>query len=78
MALACGDNNDRLQHIQWTSWTPQGANGTGERVRNNCIPDCASGQSVTNKAEVRLSHPVQDERGSYFRSVTVGGEVISK
>lgn len=32
-----------VEHISWTSWTPQEATGVGVLMTNNGIPDCASG-----------------------------------
>lgn len=42
--LACGDANDYLAHLSWTSWSPGVASATGVQEENDCVPDCAAGQ----------------------------------
>jgi hypothetical protein len=40
-----------LQDLSWTSWGPQGADGTGTVAVNTCIPDCATTAAI-NKTPV--------------------------
>jgi hypothetical protein len=41
--LACGDGNDYLTGLSWTSWTAGLASATGVQEENDCIPYCAAG-----------------------------------
>ncbi len=41
--LACGDGNDYLTRLSWTSWAPGLASATGVQEENDCIPYCAAG-----------------------------------
>ncbi|HEX6452785.1 MAG TPA: hypothetical protein VF060_25420 [Trebonia sp.] len=42
--LACGDGNDALVRMTWTSWTPRLASGYGTETLNDCLPNCAEGK----------------------------------
>lgn len=47
-----------LANLSWTSWGPDGAEGTGdETVQTGCTPDCASGPRYTNPVRIRASNP---------------------
>jgi hypothetical protein len=41
--LACGDGDDWLSGLSWTSWTPRLASGYGTQTEDDCIPYCAAG-----------------------------------
>lgn len=45
-----------LEDMSWTSWGPQGADGTGTAVLNTCENDCASGPVVKNPIVVHASN----------------------
>jgi hypothetical protein len=44
LTIACGDGNDSLKSIRWTSWSATMARGTGVEELNDCIPYCAAGK----------------------------------
>jgi hypothetical protein len=46
------DGTGELQNMNWTSWGPAGADGTGTAVETNCVPSCAEGQRVRYPAVV--------------------------
>ncbi|MCK8680813.1 MULTISPECIES: hypothetical protein [Streptomyces] len=52
--IACGDGNNRLTRLRWTSWGPDGAVGTGVNVVNDCRPYCAAGTLRSYPVTVRL------------------------
>jgi hypothetical protein len=64
--LACGDGSDSLIAVHWTSWTPDGATGTGIEHLNNCIPNCG-GQAESKF----VNYPVKISlTGSYLAAQT--------
>lgn len=77
ISLACGDNNDVLQEITWTEWTPVSATGTATRVTNDCTPNCADGKTQkTEDVKVVLSNPYDTVSGPSFTQVVVDGVVV--
>jgi hypothetical protein len=56
--LTCADGGWLITEIEWSSWTPHGANGVGVYSENQCDPDCASGVRIESKVKVRLSSPI--------------------
>jgi len=41
--IACGDGNDYLSGLAWTTWGPRLASATGTENINDCVPYCAAG-----------------------------------
>jgi hypothetical protein len=57
IVVACGDGNDRLTHLSWTTWTTTTATGRGVDELNSCTPSCAAGRFVSYPMTVTLSKP---------------------
>ncbi|WUJ18519.1 hypothetical protein OHS70_33110 [Streptomyces sp. NBC_00390] len=55
--LACGDGNNRLTELQWSSWGPTSAVARGLDVVNDCQPYCAAGKFHSYPVTVRLDRP---------------------
>ncbi|MGW2181315.1 hypothetical protein ACWCXX_25095 [Streptomyces sp. NPDC001732] len=55
--LACGDGNNRLVDIHWSSWGPTSAAGRALDVVNDCQPYCAAGKFHSYPVTVRLDRP---------------------
>ncbi|WSB04855.1 hypothetical protein OIE54_39855 [Streptomyces sp. NBC_01794] len=55
--LACGDGNNRLTALRWSSWGPKSAVGSGLDVVNDCQPYCAAGKFHSYRVTVRLDRP---------------------
>jgi hypothetical protein len=45
--LGCASVAVALQDMSWSSWGPQGADGTGTAVFKLCDPNCATGSQLT-------------------------------
>ncbi|BBX62177.1 hypothetical protein MSAS_13510 [Mycobacterium saskatchewanense] len=43
--------------MSWSSWGPQGADGTGTAVFKICDPNCAAGYQLTNPVVVHAWNP---------------------
>lgn len=52
------DHTSVMRDMQWTSWGPDGANGTGMDDSVECQPNCAQGPHLTNPVVVRAWNPL--------------------
>jgi hypothetical protein len=50
--LGCASVAVALQDMSWTSWGPQGADGTGTAIFKICDPNCAAGYQLTDPVVV--------------------------
>ena len=55
----CADGNGGIANIEWSSWSSEGAEGTGVYFRNNCEPDCTSGKFSYTDVVVYLDGQVK-------------------
>lgn len=63
--LTCADAGLYVDKIQWTSWSQNGATGTGIFYENLCNPSCAEGQLVSEAVNVKLSN-LTPRKGKYY------------
>jgi len=54
--IACGDGNDYLKGLNWSSWGVP-AKGFGKESINTCVPSCSAGHFKTYPVNVALSQP---------------------
>jgi len=55
--VGCASVAVALQDMSWSSWGPQGADGTGTAVFKICDPNCAAGYQLTNPVVVHVWNP---------------------
>ena len=55
--LGCASVAVALQDMSWSSWGPQGADGSGIAVFKICEPNCAKGYQLTNQVAVHAWNP---------------------
>jgi hypothetical protein len=55
--LGCASVAVALQDMSWSSWGPQGADGTGTAVFKLCDPNCATGSQLTDPVVVHAWNP---------------------
>ncbi len=55
--LGCASVAVALQDMSWSSWGPQGADGTGTAVFKICDPNCATGYQLTDPVVVHAWNP---------------------
>jgi hypothetical protein len=55
--LGCASVAVALQDMSWSSWGPQGADGTGTAVFKMCDPNCAAGYQLTDPVVVHAWNP---------------------
>ena len=63
--IYCGDGGAYISKIHWSSWSQDGARGTGEYYRNLCEPDCADGEIVHAPVNVALSN-ITPRKGKFY------------
>lgn len=68
--LACGDGNNRLTALRWSSWGPTSAVGRGLDVVNDCQPYCAAGKFHSYRVTVRLDRPETWQKHPELRHFT--------
>ncbi|UQX04503.1 hypothetical protein [Streptomyces sp. RerS4] len=68
--LACGDGNNQLIGLHWTSWGRRTATATGTDMVNDCKPYCAAGRFRAYPVKVTLSHPENDPAQPDLRRFT--------
>jgi hypothetical protein len=57
IVIACGDGNEVLTHLSWSTWTAAKATGKGMNSINSCTPTCAGGHFKDYAVTVTLSKP---------------------
>ncbi|MEB4211398.1 hypothetical protein OQ789_20435 [Mycobacterium sp. 94-17] len=60
--LGCASVAVALQDMSWSSWGPQGADGTGTALFKLCDPNCAAGSQLTEPVVVHAWNPQQPRR----------------
>lgn len=60
--LGCASVAVALQDMSWSSWGPQGADGTGTALFKLCDPNCATGSQLTEPVVVHAWNPQPPRR----------------
>lgn len=60
--LGCASVAVALQDMSWSSWGPQGADGTGTALFKLCDPNCAAGSQLTEPVIVHAWNPQPPRR----------------
>lgn len=62
---SCADGGTTVGEIKWSSWSKDGARGSGTYAINDCKPDCKSGTLTKVPVTVVLSgsNPLKEVRG---------------
>ena len=71
ITLTCADGGWSIQAITWSTWTEKGAEGTGTWRENLCKPNCADGEIVEAKVQVRLSDLTPNKGKFYLRTIDI-------
>ena len=63
--LTCADGGLYVEKIKWSTWTKDGATGSGIFSENLCEPSCAEGQRVEALVNLRLTN-LNEHNGQYY------------
>jgi len=67
--IYCADGGAYITKIHWSTWSQDGATGTGEYYRNLCDPNCADGKVVHASVKVLLSDLTPRKGKFYLRTL---------
>ena len=71
ITITCADGGIFVEKIQWSTWSQEGALGTGIYSENLCEPSCAEGKRVTAPVEITLSNLTEYEGKIYLRTIDI-------
>ena len=71
ITLTCADGGELIHSITWTSWTSKSASGTGIYSINLCNPNCAEGEIVEAKVNLKLSDLTPYKEKFYLKTIDI-------
>jgi hypothetical protein len=71
ITLTCADGGIYVEKLQWSSWTHEGATGTGSFSENLCNPNCAEGKRVSAPVNLTLSNMTEHKGKFYLRTIDI-------
>ena len=71
ITITCADGGVFVEKIQWSSWSQDGATGTGIYSENLCEPNCADGERVTAPVKLTLSNLIKFKGKFYLRTIDI-------
>ena len=71
ITITCADGGIFVEKIQWSTWSKEGAVGTGIYSENLCEPSCAEGKRVTASVNLTLSNLTEQNGKYYLRTLDI-------
>ena len=71
ITITCADGGIFVEKIQWSTWSQEGATGTGIYSENLCEPNCAEGERVTAPVKLTLSNLTEYKGKIYLRTLDI-------
>jgi hypothetical protein len=71
ITITCADGGVLVEKIHWSTWSKEGATGTGIYSENLCEPNCAIGKRVSAPVELALSNLTKYEEKFYLRTIDI-------
>ena len=71
ITITCADGGVFVEKIQWSTWSKEGATGTGIYSENLCEPSCAEGERVTAPVSLTLSNLTEYKGEIYLRTIDI-------
>ena len=69
--FTCADGGLYVEKIKWSTWTKDGATGSGIFSENLCEPSCAEGQRVEVPVNLRLTNLTEQSGKYYLRTLDI-------
>jgi len=69
--ITCADGGIYVENIKWSTWSQEGATGSGIFSENLCEPSCAEGKRVTASVKLTLSNLTEQNGKSYLRTLDI-------
>ena len=71
ITITCADGGIFVEKIQWSTWSQEGAAGTGIFSENLCQPNCAEGKRITAQVILTLSNLAELKGKHYLRTLDI-------
>jgi hypothetical protein len=71
ITITCADGGIYVEKIQWSTWSKDGATGSGIFSENMCEPNCAEGKRVTAQVNLTLSNLTKQNDKYYLRTLDI-------
>ena len=71
ITITCADGGVFVEKIQWSTWSNDGATGTGIYSENLCEPYCSEGKRVTAPVKLILSNLTEHNGKYYLRTLDI-------
>jgi hypothetical protein len=69
--ITCADGGIYVEKIKWSTWSQEGATGSGIFSENLCEPSCAEGKRVTAPVNLTLSNLTEQNGKFYLRTLDI-------
>jgi hypothetical protein len=69
--ITCADGGIYVEKIKWSTWSQDGATGSGIFSENLCEPSCAEGKRVTAPVNLILSNMTEQNGKYYLRTLDI-------
>ena len=69
--LTCADGGLYVEKIKWSTWSKEGATGSGVFSENLCEPSCAEGQRAEVPVKLRLTNLTEHNGKYYLRTLDI-------
>jgi hypothetical protein len=71
ITITCADGGIYVEKIKWSTWSKEGATGSGIFSENLCDPSCADGQRVEAQVNLRLTNLTEQNGKNYLRTLDI-------
>jgi hypothetical protein len=71
ITITCADGGIFVEKIQWSTWSKEGATGTGIYSENLCEPNCAEGERITAPVKLTLTNLTKYKGKIYLRTLDI-------
>jgi hypothetical protein len=69
--ITCADGGIYVEKIKWSTWSKEGAGGSGIFSENLCEPSCADGKRLTAPVNLALSNLTELNDKYYLRTLDI-------
>ena len=69
--FTCADGGLYVEKIKWSTWSKEGATGSGVFSENLCEPSCAEGQRVEAPVNLLLTNLTEQNGKYYLRTLDI-------
>jgi hypothetical protein len=71
ITITCADGGIYVEKINWSTWSKEGATGSGIFSENLCDPSCVEGQRVEASVNLRLTNLTEHNGKNYLRTLDI-------